>query len=131
MWEGGIRVPFVAYWKGQIAPGVCHEPVITLDIFPTSLALAEAAIPKERLIDGVNLLPLLSGKTAGLPPRELFWRMGNDSAVRKGNWKLVRQRTTRRLFDLRPTRARAKTSPRPGRMSWANCWPITPSGNRG
>jgi arylsulfatase B len=90
LWEGGIRVPFLAQWKGRIPAGrVLDEPVISLDILPTALAAAEAAAPAAPL-DGVDLLGLLTvGRRT--PPRPLFWRYGNAVALRRDGWKLVRQ----------------------------------------
>lgn len=89
VWEGGIRVSWLAAWKGHIPAGrVSDEPVIQLDILPTALAAAGAStsIP----LDGVNLLPLLEGKTDKLTPRELYFRFGVQQAVRQGDWKLVK-----------------------------------------
>jgi arylsulfatase A-like enzyme len=90
VWEGGIRVTWMAQWKGRV-PGnrVVSDPVIQLDVLPTSLAAAGAATPKAEL-DGVNLLPLLEGKTDKLDPRELYFRFGVQHAVRLGDWKLVK-----------------------------------------
>jgi len=89
--EGGIRVPFVAQWKGHISRSVCRVPIISLDICRTALAVAGAEPPTDpdHLLDGVNLLPLLTGQTTQLDPRDLFWRMGSERAVRRGEWKLV------------------------------------------
>jgi arylsulfatase A-like enzyme len=90
VWEGGIRVTWMAQWKGRIPGGrVVNDPVIQLDVLPTALAAANAASLVETL-DGVNLLPLLEGKTDKLAPRELFFRFGVQHAVRQGDWKLVK-----------------------------------------
>lgn len=89
VWEGGIRVSWIATWKGHIPAGrVSNEPVIQLDVLPTALAAAGASssVP----LDGVNLLPLLEGKTDKLAPRELYFRFGVQHAVRQGDWKLVK-----------------------------------------
>lgn len=89
VWEGGIRVSWMAAWKGHIPAGrVSDEPVIQLDVLPTALAAAGAktSIP----LDGVNLLPLLEGKTDKLAPRELYFRFGVQQAVWQGDWKLVK-----------------------------------------
>jgi len=89
VWEGGIRVSWLASWKGRIPAGrVSDEPVIQLDILPTALAAAGATT--SITLDGVNLLPLLEGKTDKLPPRELYFRFGVQQAVRQGDWKLVK-----------------------------------------
>ncbi len=90
VWEGGIRVTWIAQWKGHIPGGrVVSDPVIQLDVLPTALAAASAEPPKINL-DGVNLLPFLEGKTDKLPPRELYFRFGVQHAVRQGDWKLVK-----------------------------------------
>jgi len=89
VWEGGIRVTWMAQWKGTI-PGnrVVNDPVIQLDVLPTALAACEQASSVE--LDGVNLLPLLKGETDKLAPRELYFRFGVQQAVRQGDWKLVK-----------------------------------------
>jgi arylsulfatase A-like enzyme len=90
-WEGGIRVSWIAAWKGRIPGGrVSHEPVIQLDVLPTALAAAGMETKAEWQIDGANLLPLLEGKTEKLAPRDLFFRFGVQHAVRSGDWKLVK-----------------------------------------
>jgi arylsulfatase A-like enzyme len=85
--EGGIRVPFLLAWPGRIKPGVCDKPVIQLDATATAVALAGASADK---LEGVNLLPFLSGEMAGPPHEALFWRFGGQMAVRSGDYKLVR-----------------------------------------
>lgn len=91
VWEGGIRVSWIAAWKGH-APGgrVSSEPVIQLDVLPTALAAAGVAIKPEWKLDGVNLLPLLEGKAEKLNRAALYWRFGVQQAVREGDWKLVK-----------------------------------------
>jgi len=91
--EGGIRVPFVMSWPGRAPQGkTVADPVIALDIFPTALAAAGIPLPRDRQIDGVNLLPAVAGRTA-LPKRTLHWRAfgGAFFAVREGRWKLFLQ----------------------------------------
>jgi arylsulfatase A-like enzyme len=89
--EGGIRIPFMVAWKGHLPEGkVDDRPVIQLDIMPTAVAAAGGSMPTDRPIDGVNLLPYLTGKESKSPHEVLFWRMGPQAAVRKGDWKLVR-----------------------------------------
>ncbi|MDB6004958.1 MAG: hypothetical protein JWR15_1945 [Prosthecobacter sp.] len=103
VWEGGIRVSWMAAWKGHIPAGrVSDEPVIQLDVLPTALAASGSIVvppsggPSEpakagtTILDGVNLLPLLEGKTDKLAPRELYFRFGVQHAVRQGGWKLVK-----------------------------------------
>ena len=89
--EGGIRVPFVASWKGHIpADKVDERPVIALDIHPTALAAAGIPIEESFHLDGVNLLPYVQGKETGKPHEVLLWRFGKQFAIRKGDWKLVK-----------------------------------------
>ncbi|WP_309720919.1 sulfatase-like hydrolase/transferase [Armatimonas sp.] len=99
VYEGGVRVPFVVRWPGQIKPGTrLDTPVSAIDIQPT--VLAAAGIPQPPDQDGLNLLPALTRK-GKLPERPHFWhttdhatwqqarRSPNLSAVRLGDWKLV------------------------------------------
>jgi len=90
-WEGGIRIPFLLQWKGRLPAGkVDDRPVIQLDILPTALAAAGVEIKPEWKLDGVNLLPYLSGQKSGIPHEALYWRMGQQMAIRMGDWKLVK-----------------------------------------
>lgn len=97
VWEGGHRVPAIAWWPGKIAPGTKSDQlVISLDLMPTMLDLANATLPKGRQLDGVSLRSLLlNGKELG--DRNLFW---NGKAMRAGKWKLVIDRSVPRLYDL-------------------------------
>jgi arylsulfatase A-like enzyme len=91
VWEGGVRVTWLAQWKGRIPAGrVSGVPVIQLDVLPTALAAAGVAVRPEWKLDGVNLLPLLEGRTERLEREALFWRFGVQYAVRAGDWKLVK-----------------------------------------
>ena len=91
VWEGGIRVSWIAAWKGHIPGGrVSHEPVIQLDVMPTVLAAAGTEVKPEWQLDGINLMPLLEGKTEKLDTRPLFFRFGVQHAIREGDWKLVK-----------------------------------------
>jgi arylsulfatase A-like enzyme len=88
VWEGGIRIPFLAQWKGHFPPGrVIEKPVIQLDVFPTACAAASVEPPGK--LDGVNLLPLLTGKSEEAPHQTLYWRFSPQKAIRDGNDKLV------------------------------------------
>jgi hypothetical protein len=90
-WEGGIRVPWIVQWKGHIPAGqVDDRPVIQLDVHPTALAAAGVAIKPEWKLDGVDLLPYLTGAKSGPPHDALYWRFGGQMAIRKGDWKLVK-----------------------------------------
>jgi len=100
--EGGNRVPFVMSWPGRIPSGQqFDEPVITLDILPTFLAAAGLGLPADRTLDGVDLMPYLTGLTESAPHDTLFWKMQWGAAVRAGDWKLVRTPNGEHwLFDL-------------------------------
>lgn len=108
-WEGGIRVPFVMQWKGGLPAGrVVDVPVFSLDILPTALTAAGVDVPANARLDGVNLLPFLTGRTSQPPHDALFWRFGGQWAVRAGDWKLLHanigtghaQTTVHRLVNL-------------------------------
>jgi len=87
--EGGIRVPFLIAWPGQIAPRVEDRMVSALDILPTALAAAGASPPEGLVLDGINLLPVLRDAKTRMPDRALFWRAGVNYAVRQGPWKFI------------------------------------------
>ena len=100
--EGGIRVPGIARWRGQIPAGqVSPQMAITMDWTATFLAMAGVAADVRFAPDGVNLLPLLRGEQAGFD-RTLFWRTPTASAARRGPWKYFRQQNAPRasLFNL-------------------------------
>ncbi|MCB1064033.1 MAG: sulfatase-like hydrolase/transferase, partial [Verrucomicrobiae bacterium] len=91
LYEGGLRIPFLVQWPGTIPGGkIYQQPVLSLDIFATAIAQANITTPKKQALDGVNLLPFLTGEETGRPHEELFWRVGNKGALRAGDWKLVR-----------------------------------------
>ncbi len=106
-YEGGIREPMFAFWKGRIEPGTISDiPVTNIDFFPTILELAGIEIPGGKVLDGQSLLPVMTG-TGTIKERPLFWHFpvylegGNQetqdpvfrtrpgSAVRFGGWKLI------------------------------------------
>ena len=88
VYEGGIRVPAIAWWPERIEPGVTDELAASFDLFPTFLELAGLRERADLKLDGVSLAPLwLDG--GALPDRTLFWRMRDRKAVRQGPWKLV------------------------------------------
>jgi arylsulfatase A-like enzyme len=90
-WEGGVRVPFLLQWKGHLPAGkVYAQPVIQLDFAAT--ALAAAGVEFKEQTDSVNLLPYLTGKKKDAPHEALYWRFGDQMAIRKGDWKLVKGR---------------------------------------
>ena len=86
-WEGGMRVPGIAWMPGRIKPGVTSELAHMMDLFPTALALAGASLPKGVTLDGTDLAPLLFGAKA-LPARPFFYYRGDQLfACRLGEWK--------------------------------------------
>ena len=88
MFEGGLRVPFMVQWKGSIPSGQVYDlPVSSMDILPTAAALAGAE-PRD-VVEGVDLMPYLTGKKEGRPHEWLFWRQGKGGALMHGDWKLV------------------------------------------
>lgn len=92
IYEGGVRVPFVMSWLGKLPQGVTDTKsmVSSMDIFSTTVELAGGTIPTERVIDGVNLIPFLTGKKLGTPHDTLFFRrQGRGTwSIRNGDHKL-------------------------------------------
>lgn len=85
--EGGMRVPGIAWWPSRIAPGsVCYDLACTLDLFVTACSLAGAPIPTDRIIDGVDMTPLLEGRP-GHRDSMFYYRGSRLMAVRKGPFK--------------------------------------------
>jgi arylsulfatase A-like enzyme len=92
-YEGGPRVPFLVQWKGVLPAGKNYDlPVLNLDVLPTALAAAGQTTDPAWKLDGVNLLPYLRGENTGRPHETLYWRFGEQWAVRHGDWKLVKSR---------------------------------------
>jgi arylsulfatase A len=90
VFEGGVRVPFIARWPGKIpASTVCREPAMTIDLLPTLARLAGGALPAQP-IDGLDIWPLLSGQRGVKSPHEALYFYWDDElqAVRSGPWKL-------------------------------------------
>ncbi len=100
LWEGGHRVPAIAYWPGKIQAKTSDETLMSFDLFPTFLELANVSAPANRELDGQDLTPHLLENKA-LPERSLFWKYRNQKAVRKGKWKLLINKKDTFLYDLR------------------------------
>jgi uncharacterized sulfatase len=85
--EGGIRTPFVAAWPGTWPAGTTYDhPVISLDVAATAVALA--GHPHDNL-DGVNLMPFVTGQNKGAPHETLYWRWSSQAAIQEFPWKLI------------------------------------------
>ncbi|AJR05242.1 sulfatase [Photobacterium gaetbulicola] len=106
LWDGGIRVPFTVSWPGTIPAGqTIDEPVISLDILPTMAAAAGIEVKADWQLDGVDLLPLFTGKEKQLENRFLYWNTTLAAAIRDHDWKLVvpnlrAKRKTYQLFNI-------------------------------
>ncbi len=90
MYEGALRVPFMMQWKGTIPAGQVYEkPVSSFDIFATAAANS-SAVTAPKQVEGVDLIPFLTGQDDGRPHETLYWRQGGKAGLRHGDWKLVR-----------------------------------------
>ena len=100
--EGGIRIPYMMQWKGHLPTGkVVNDPVISLDIHATALTAAGGKVTPDMKLDGVDIIPFLTGQTGTKPHDRLFWRFGQQWAVRTGSWKLESNGTGQpELYDL-------------------------------
>jgi len=121
-YEGGLRVPLVARWPGKIPAGkVVDAPAIAYDVFPTLVRLAGGDLPKDRVYDGQDIWPLLSGRGQFKRRMPFVWvYFDNVTAIRDGRWKLhVGRRNkplaTPELYDLDndPKEARSVTDEHP------------------
>lgn len=100
--EGGMRVPFIVRWPGQVPEGKVNSEIATvMDMFPTFSALAGATVPADRVIDGKNILPLIKCEEGAATPHEaiLYYVDRDLRAVRSGKWKLNVH--TKSLYDLK------------------------------
>ena len=107
MFEGGVNVPFFMKLKGKLPVGMVYEkPVSSMDIFTTSIRLAECELPDDRVFDGVDLMPYLKGTKAGDPHDNFFWKADHIRAMRMGDWKYLESTRDRwiELYNLREDR---------------------------
>ena len=89
--EGGIRVPGIVAWPGKIKPGTTYDlPLSTLDLLPTFLKVAGGDPGKVEGLDGVDMLPYLTGAISSRPHQTLYWSEEHRYAIRDGDWKLIR-----------------------------------------
>jgi arylsulfatase A-like enzyme len=98
VWEGGIRSPMMLKWPDRIPAGKRYDGLVSsMDLAATFLAAANVPAPTDRPLDGVNLLPFLSGTQNGEPHDWLAWAAdqgrGVDTALRRGDWKIVQLET--------------------------------------
>ena len=102
--EGGLRVPMIARWPGKIPAGRVNRELATMmDVLPTLTKLTGAQLPKDRVIDGRDIQPLLTGKRGARSPHEFFfyYRLKQLQAVRSGQWKL--QLAREEMVNRQPT----------------------------
>jgi len=104
LYEGGMRVPFLVSWPKKLPRGKTYEePVISLDVFSTAVAVGNAKTSSTHQPEGTNLIPHLTAEIADAPHQRLFWRTGGGIswAVREGRWKLVGKKGEKpELYDL-------------------------------
>ena len=102
--EGGIRVPFAMQWPNKIEPGTIYDkPIIALDIFATVASAAKAEKYIKNEIDGVNLIPYLSGNKPGSPHEYLYWKNPDKDidVIRDDRYKYLRIKNDEYIFDLK------------------------------
>ena len=109
--EGGVHVPYFIRWPARIRPGsILEAPVHQFDIYSTATGAVGAAMPKDRIIDGVNLLDFIPGVDGSAPAKQgqhphekLFWRASNVRVVLADGWKFLQDNTQGKswLFDLK------------------------------
>ena len=99
--EGGIRVPCIIKWPARI-PGnrVIDNFLSSLEIFPTILSATAIDNPADLILDGFNMLPLLTGEQKDLAREEMYWEARGKMAARVGNWKLVDNINEKGFYDL-------------------------------
>ena len=90
-WEGGLRVPAMARWPGRIPAGsIVSEPLWSPDLLIACTTLASVTPPMGRVLDGKDPLPTLT-RGAGSPHESFYFQFGKHAAIRKGDWKIVRE----------------------------------------
>lgn len=105
VFEGGIRVPAIVRWPKRIpAASVSGQVGITMDLTASILSVTDATVPAESKLEGIDLFPIWEGRAPQLE-RTLFWRSGSgaakQTAVRRGDWKIVVDGTHTYVFNLR------------------------------
>jgi arylsulfatase B len=102
LYEGGVRVPAFAYWKGKLQPAVAGEVVSMLDWYPTFAKLAGAEVPEKAKIEGRDVWPILTRAQQKPADPVLYWNVGKKQAVMANGLKLiVGAKQKEELYDLR------------------------------
>jgi arylsulfatase A-like enzyme len=119
--EGGVHVPYFMRWPDRIPAGVKYtQPVAHVDIFATAAAAAKAPVPADRVMDGVDLLPFITGQATGSPHKSLYWRSGRYRMVLADGWKYQRldQPPMQFLYDMNadPTEQHNLAGAEPARL---------------
>lgn len=108
LYEGGIRVPFIAYWKGKIQPAVTNQWLALWDMYPTFEQVA--GLPVNKKVDGISVLPTLIKQGKQMQHDYLYWEFHENNgrqAVRWRDWKLVKLNVNNKattvveLYDLK------------------------------
>lgn len=99
LWEGGHRVPAIAYWKARITPFESSETLMSMDLLPTLISVSHTPTPDGLSFDGIDFSSLLFAKSS-LPERTLFWRYQKHKAVRSKQYKLLMTESDTALYDL-------------------------------
>lgn len=102
--EGGINIPFIFKWKNHLPENITYtKPISSLDIFTTVAAATNTALPNDRIIDGVNLIPYLTNENQNNPHDKLYWRVDHVHVIRKGDYKLIYSSRDKwkELYDLK------------------------------
>lgn len=102
LYEGGVRVPWIVRWPGQVPAGTTDAPIISVDLMPTLLELAGGKPPEKQPLDGASMVECFTSGGKKAPARDLFWHFpgylgaGTGSwrttpagAIRSGDWKLI------------------------------------------
>ena len=100
VWEGGHRVPAIAYWDGVIKPKISKQTIMTMDIFPTITDLVGIDVSRQIDLDGKSFRKLFSSDLFQVAERPVFWGYKNLNAIRQGKWKLVNENGKHYLYDL-------------------------------
>lgn len=105
VYEGGFRVPFAMQYKAKIQKGIFNKPVSSMDIFATMSGLTKLPVSQDKPLDGVNLIPFLTGENNGIPHESIYLRKFDQKqfAVRHGDHKLVTKENgeIQELYDLK------------------------------